>query len=262
MTAPLHDKLNTVKSSMANRSSVTKDLPPATLKAHLVTSLREAIIARRFRPGDRLNETQLAKKYGVSRIPVREALLHLQEQGLVMNHPRRGMFVNILSDDDCQKINGLRIILEAEAIKLCRARLTAASEKQLLGLIERMEQWNAGSEVDAAALDLEFHRALWNLSGNSYLEKVLNSQVPMLFAHQALEYTSQNERLWPLHHHRQLLDVVLGRSEKTPEEAMIEHLRLRYTNPERYSSLAFASSKISAEAPNTRPPAVDGADSL
>lgn len=225
---------------MSNHISVAKDLPPATLKAHLVTSLRDAIVARTFKPGDRLNESQLARKYGVSRIPVREALLHLQEQGLVMNHPRRGMFVNILSDDDCQKINSLRVILEAEAIKLCRARLTAASESELLVLVERMEKWNAGSEVEAAALDLEFHRALWTLSGNSVLEKVLNSQVPMLFAHQALEYTNHQKRLWPLNHHRQLLDVVLGKSEKTAEEAMIEHLRLRYTNPERYSSMAYA----------------------
>jgi DNA-binding GntR family transcriptional regulator len=124
---------------MSKRVSVANDLPRATLKAHLITSLRDAIITRAFKPGDRLNETQLARKYGVSRIPVREALLHLQEQGLVMNHPRRGMFVNILSDDDCQKINSLRIILEAEAIKLCRARLTAASEAQLLVLVERME---------------------------------------------------------------------------------------------------------------------------
>jgi DNA-binding GntR family transcriptional regulator len=247
---------------MANPVGIAKNLPPATLKAHLITSLRDAIIARRFNPGDRLNETQLAKSYGVSRIPVREALLHLQEQGLVMNHPRRGMFVNILSDEDCQKINSLRIILEAEAIKLCRARLTAASEKQLIDLVERMEQWNSGSEVDAAALDLEFHRALWNLSGNSYLEKVLNSQVPMLFAHQALEYTSHNERLWPLNHHRRLLDVVLGKSEKTPEEAMIDHLRLRYTNPERYSSLAYASSKPRPEGPNTKLPQSAGPDQL
>ncbi|MGA2390023.1 MAG: GntR family transcriptional regulator [Candidatus Sulfotelmatobacter sp.] len=236
---------------MSKRVSVANDLPRATLKAHLITSLRDAIITRAFKPGDRLNETQLARKYGVSRIPVREALLHLQEQGLVMNHPRRGMFVNILSDDDCQKINSLRIILEAEAIKLCRARLTAASEAQLLVLVERMEKWNAGSEVDAAALDLEFHRALWNLSGNNYLEKVLNSQVPMLFAHQALEYTNHKERLWPLNHHRQLLDVVLGKSEKTAEEAMIDHLRLRYTNPQRYSSLAYASLKPRVLEPST-----------
>lgn len=249
MLGLIYGRLNTEISQMSNVITSANDHTPTTLKAHLVTRLRDAIIARRFKPGDRMNESQLARQFGVSRIPVREALQQLQEQGLVMNHPRRGMFVNILSDDDCQQINGLRIILEAEALKLCRARLTAASEKQLLDLVERMENSNAGSEIDAAALDLEFHRAIWSLSGNTYLEKVLNSQVPMLFAHRALEYTSNNEKLWPLYHHRQLLDVVLGKSEQTAEEAMIAHLRLRYTNPERYSSLAYASPKPQAREP-------------
>lgn len=218
-------------------------LPPSTIKAYLVATLREAIISGKFKPGDRLNESKLARQYNVSRIPVREALQQLQEQGLVMNHPRRGMFVNMLSDEDCQKINSLRIVLESEALKLCRARLTAAWQRHLAGLVEKMENWKAGSEIDAAALDLEFHRAIWSYSGNPYLEKILNSLVPVLFAHQALEYTSHDEKLWPLYHHRQLLDVVLGKSSQTAEEAMIAHLRLRYTNPERYSSLVYAGTR-------------------
>ncbi len=230
----------------AATESVPEVAPPSTIKAYLVSTLREAIIAGKFKPGDRLNESKLARQYNVSRIPVREALQQLQEQGLVMNHPRRGMFVNMLSDEDCQKINSLRIILESEALKLCRARLTASWERQLCGLVEKMENWKAGSEIDAAALDLEFHRAIWSYSGNPYLEKILNSLVPVLFAHQALEYTSHDEKLWPLHHHRLLLDVVLGKSSQAPEEAMIAHLRLRYTNPERYSSLVYASARPQA----------------
>ena len=105
---------------MSNVIMLASDSPPSTLKAHLVATLREAIIARKFKPGERLNESQLARQYGVSRIPVREALQQLQEQGLVMNHPRRGMFINILSED-CQKINSLRIVLEAEALNFCHA---------------------------------------------------------------------------------------------------------------------------------------------
>jgi len=219
--------------------SVLESAPPTTIKAYLVTALREAIVAGKFKPGDRLNESKLARQYNVSRIPVREALQQLQEQGLVMNHPRRGMFVNLLSDEDCQKINSLRIILEGEALRLCHARLTAAWERHLTDLVEKMESWSEGSEIDAAALDLEFHRAIWSYSGNPYLEKVLNSLVPVLFSHQALEYTSHDKKLWPLYHHRLLLDVVLGKSSQTAEEAMIAHLRLRYTNPERYSSLVY-----------------------
>jgi len=234
---------------MSSIDSIATELRSATtIKAHLVAVLREAIISRKFKPGDRLNESKLAREYGVSRIPVREALQHLQEQGLVMNHPRRGMFVNTLSDEDCQKINSLRIVLEAEALKLCHARLTAALEKKLSALVEQMENWREGSEIDAAALDLEFHRAIWSMSGNPYLEKILNSLVPVLFAHQALEYTSNNERRWPLNHHRQLLDVILGKSSQTAEDAMISHLRLRYINPERFSSLAYAPLKPGTDA--------------
>ena len=62
-------------------------LPTTTLKSHLVAILRDAIISGKFKPGDRLNETRLAREYSVSRIPVREALQRLQEQGPVMNHP-------------------------------------------------------------------------------------------------------------------------------------------------------------------------------
>jgi DNA-binding GntR family transcriptional regulator len=216
--------------------------PTTTLRAYLVASLRDAIITGRFKPGDRLNESKLARQYNMSRIPVREALQQLQEQGLVMNHPRRGMFVNMLSDEDCQKINSVRIILESEALKLCRARLTPAAEHHLVELVEKMEGCEAAAQIDdAAALDLEFHRAVWGYSGNAYLEKTLDSLVPVLFAHQALEYlTHDRARRWPLNHHRQLLEVILGKSGRTAEEAMVVHLRHRYVNPERYSSLALA----------------------
>ena len=215
------------------------EIPSKTVKSHLVNVIQEAIILGKFRPGERLNESRLARQYKVSRIPVREALLQLQEQGLVMNSPRRGMFVTLLSEEECAKINSLRIVLEAEALKLCRAHLTAAYEKHLHGLVRKMEHWKSGLEIDAAALDLEFHRAIWAYSGNAYLEKILNSLVPILFAHQAIDYMNKKAKCWPLDHHRPLLQVVQGRSKCSPEDAMIAHLSRRYTNPERFSSLAF-----------------------
>ena len=86
---------------------------PTTLKSYVVQRLREAILSGRYKPGDRLNESQLAREFDISRIPIREALIQLQEYGLVMNHERRGMFVTLLSEEDVQRINSLRIILEA-----------------------------------------------------------------------------------------------------------------------------------------------------
>jgi DNA-binding GntR family transcriptional regulator len=226
------------------------ELPSTTLTAYLVEKIKDGIITGKYKPGDRLNETLMARQFNVSRIPVREALMQLREQGLAMSHPRRGMFVNSLSEEDTQRINSVRIILEAEALKLCRARFNSEIASDLGSLVVRMEQWRAGSQLDAAALDLEFHSAVWKHSGNSYLEKSLQTLLPVLFAHRALDAISHELLRWRLNHHRALLEVIEGNSRMTPEEAIVIHLRMGYNNPERFSSLAVGAgiSEVSRDA--------------
>jgi DNA-binding GntR family transcriptional regulator len=213
---------------------------PTTLKAHVYAILREAIITGKFKPGSRLNESQLARELNISRIPIREALMQLQEHGLVMNHERRGMFVTELSEEEVQQINSLRVVLEAEAIRLCQANLTKAVRTKLTGLVERMERMEHPTQIEASGLDLEFHRTIWHASRNPYLSKTLDSLSTVLFAHTALENTSKEELHWRLNHHREFLEVALGESDLRPEEAVIRHLRMHYENPERYSSFASA----------------------
>ena len=91
-------------------------------------------------------------------------------------------------------------------------------------------------EVDAAAVDLEFHRTIWAAAGNDQLAKTLDSLSTVLFAHTALENVSQDVMAWRLNHHRALLDVVLGASDTPAEAAVIDHLKTHYKNPERFSS--------------------------
>lgn len=219
---------------------VFSELPTTSLKSQVSDSIRNAILNGTFKPGERLIETSLANQFKISRIPVREALMQLQEQGLVMNQARRGMFVISLTETDVQRINSLRIVLEGEALKLCRANLTKSIENQLLAQIQQIEETSFDSDFSASSLDLEFHRTIWAGAGNPYLEKTLNSLLTVLFSHQTLAYANQHGQVhWPLHHHRPLLDVLLGTSTLSPEVAMINHLRSRYTNPERFSSLAM-----------------------
>jgi DNA-binding GntR family transcriptional regulator len=212
---------------------------PSTLRTHLVRTLRQQIMSGRYRPGDRLNESQIAREFNISRIPVREALSQLQEQGLVMNHERRGMFVTQLSDDEVQQINSIRLVLETEAMRLARARMTPEILAELTALVERMEHWD-GELIDAAALDREFHAVIWRASGNPYLERILVSLTTALYAHKALEHVSLELKRWRLNHHRELLDVVAG-GDHDPQLALLTHFRMAYTEPERFSSLAVGS---------------------
>jgi DNA-binding GntR family transcriptional regulator len=210
---------------------------PPTLRAHVVKMLSADILAGKYRPGDRLNESQIARELNISRIPVREALSQLQEQGLVQNRERRGMFVTNLGPEEVAQISSLRIILETEALRLARQRMTPQVIAQLEQLVTRMDAWK-GTLLEAAALDLEFHRVLWKAAGNPYLERVLNSLMVPLFAHRTLEHVTHEIRLWRLSHHRIILDSVAGRSTIDPQEALLNHLRMAYAEPERYSSLA------------------------
>jgi DNA-binding GntR family transcriptional regulator len=214
----------------------TLDGMPPTLRTHVVKTLRAQIMSGKYRPGERLNESQIAREFNISRIPVREALSQLQEQGLVMNHERRGMFVIKLSPDEVQQINSLRMVLEAEALRLVRMRMTPELLAELTALVEQMEAWD-GPLIDAAALDRKFHAVIWRATGNPFLERTLISLTTSLFAHKALEHVSQEIRRWRLNHHRALLDFVAG-GEGDPQLAILTHLRMAYTEPERFSSLA------------------------
>jgi DNA-binding GntR family transcriptional regulator len=209
---------------------------PSSLRNHVLQTLRAQILSGRYRPGERINESQVARELAISRIPIREALSQLQEQGLLIGRERRGMFVTKLSDEEVQQINSLRLVLEAEAMKLARARMTPDRLAELTGLVEQMEKWD-GQVIDAAALDRDFHAAIWRASGNPCLERTLVGLTTPLFAHKALEHVSLEIKRWRLNHHRALLNYVAG-AVADPQLAMLEHLRMGYSDPERYSSLA------------------------
>jgi|ERR1035437_1527252 DNA-binding GntR family transcriptional regulator len=96
----------------------SKNAPAVELKSSLVEKIRDGIISQRYKADARLNETSLAREFSVSRISVREALMHLEERGLAVSQPRRGMFLNSLDEVDTQQINSVRLVLEAEELVL------------------------------------------------------------------------------------------------------------------------------------------------
>jgi DNA-binding GntR family transcriptional regulator len=200
--------------------------------------LREQIISGHYPAGARLNESQIARELEISRIPVREALVRLREHGLVMKHDRRGMFVTELSTEEMQRINSVRIILEAEVLRLCQANMTKKQATKLKSLVDKMDQWDSGSGLDAAEIDIEFHRTLWAAAGNPRLSDTLDSLSTVLFAHAAIQHVSSETIKWRLNHHRALLDVALNESTMSPEEAVTSHLEVYYDEPDKFSSLA------------------------
>lgn len=207
-----------------------------TLKERAVNLLTNAILSGRIKPGERLNESHLARDLRVSRAPIREALQQLQEQGLVVSVPRRGMFVVSLEPDDVQKINSIRVILEGEALRLARRHTTPQALEKLKQMVQELESLDGASPDQQTKADFEFHRAIWRLSGNHYLEKTLHDLTAPLLAHAMLNNVRSDKRRAVLLSHRPLLDFVLGVSTQPAEEIMITHLSLPWDDPARFSS--------------------------
>ncbi len=208
----------------------------ANLRIQVVKVLSEGILTGKYRPGDRLNESQIARELNISRIPVREALSQLQEQGLVQNRERRGMFVTQMGPQEVEHMFRLRLLLEGEVVRLARSHMAADVRAELEDIMAKMGAWD-GDLLESAALDLQFHRTLSRASGNPYLERALNTLLVTLFAHKTLEHVSHDVRRWRLSHHRALLDAVTGKSGEDPQAVLQTHVRMGFTEPERHSEL-------------------------
>ena len=224
--------------SMAKGSLFHPLKKDGTLRDHTVEILSDAILTGKIKPGDRLNESQLARDLHVSRAPVREALQQLQEQSLIVNVPRRGMFVVSLDEEDVQKINSLRVVLEAEGLRLAQKNLTPPRKQkleQLLAAIEHMEPMPAKTTT---RVDFEFHRTIWSYSGNEYLEKTLTSLTAPLFAHATRSLLRPDKFRRVLDSHRPLFDFICGHSQTSAEQVMLAHLSVRYPSPDKYASIS------------------------
>src|SRR5215217_912423 len=97
----------------------------ATTPDRIAETLREEILRGAVAPGQPLRQEELAERFGVSRLPVRDALLRLEAQGLVHVYPNRGAFVISLSVDEVREIYEMRILLEGDIIERAVPRMTA-----------------------------------------------------------------------------------------------------------------------------------------
>jgi len=131
-------------------------------------SIQSAITSGRLDPGDRLREIPLSKHFGVSTTPVREALRRLESDGLVQVHPRRGAVVTALQDGVVADLYDLRLVLEAEALRLAVAR-TDLELGPVYGLLGELERLVDVGDAAFAEVDVQFHRAIDDLGGNREL---------------------------------------------------------------------------------------------
>src|SRR5689334_11803224 len=127
------------QSDVVGKSSLLVKRNNVTLRQQVLDVLRNAILESRFKPGDRLIERELCELTGVSRTSVREALRHLESEGLVRNIPNKGPTVATVGLDEAQQIYEMREALEGQAGRLFAQRAPASAVSRLIEANERLE---------------------------------------------------------------------------------------------------------------------------
>lgn len=164
----------------------------------IYTTLKRQIVLNELRPGVTLTELAVAADLGSSQGPVREALMRLQEDGLVLRSGHRGTSVTPLNPEEAEEILALRRRIEVRAAPRAVRAVDAAALARLTHLRERMDAAaEAGDEYGLIELDTEFHLAIFRLAELRALEQILVRCI----------LHSHRQKLWEPRHRRPLAET-------------------------------------------------------
>lgn len=138
-------------------------------------ALREAILKGEFPPGTRLRQVQLATELGISRTPLREALMKLEQEGLIELLPRGGLRVALLNLDEAVELYDVREVLDGLAARLAAQRITEQGLRDLKRHLSQMKDCLARQDAHTwFVAHVAFHDEIFRASGNGRLRALLS----------------------------------------------------------------------------------------
>ena len=184
--------------------------------------LVEMIRTGKLGPNERLHQVQLAERFGVSRTPVREALLRMEQDGLVHTIPRRGMFVRPLAHEDVRQLYELRELLEPWAARVACQRATDKDRAALASIQAKHER-----RLPSFDSNRDFHLQLAKPCGNDMALRTLQSIWAQDSSYRVYSaYGDQPQALEQMvHEHRQIVDAFLAGEAQMVEQLVRDHIR-------------------------------------
>lgn len=193
---------------------------PQLLTDMVVERIRAAIVNGEFGLGSQMSEAQLAQQLGVSKTPVREALLRLRGEGLVEIHPQRGSFVFQLTPEQVAQLCRYRAMVETAALREAFAANPAGLAKQMARCVAEMKPAEKAKDLKALArIDMDFHGQFLAFCPNGYLKSgydVIRSQLTALRQRSPIANAVES--------HKVLLDAVAAGDIDAACALLVEHV--------------------------------------
>lgn len=188
--------------------------------------IKEAILTFQFLPNQALVEGELAIQLGISKTPVRDALLRLEKEGLVIRIPYKGTHVSDINNQDMENIFMIRIALEGLAIQLATEKLTEEDFRRMDELIVQHEESLARRDVaNVSIINSIFHNVIINRCDNPLLEQMLHNLDDHLKRYRLLSISQWTRTEKSVPEHRTILENLRARNPQGAETAMRVHLQ-------------------------------------
>lgn len=199
-----------------------KPIEDQTRRGQIVLQIREIIVSGRVKPGERLTETDLATRLGVSRGPLREAIRELVDTGLVVSIPYKGLFVRSTTAKDLKELYSLRTTLECLAFRECWSKRNPVACDDLRGRNALLTKviTEGTDPLLAIELELKLHSWCYEMAGHNLLLKSWERMKPNLQFYFTL-HQNAHERKGPL---REAHDVYVNLACGDNLDEMLAHL--------------------------------------
>ncbi len=198
-----------------------------SLRDHIKRQIVDAILGGVFKPGERLIEATIADQLGVSRAPVREALVALEQEGIVTSLPRRGYFVINFSVKDIEEIYSLRLLLEEEALRRAVGHFPDPAIAEMQAIVDQLGVAAAQREaiVQLIGLDHSFHEHIVHAANHLRLYSAWDSmrlQTWLLIGVTSRTHFDYPDQ--PRESHQRILDAIVAEDATAAATMLREHL--------------------------------------
>lgn len=204
-----------------------------TIKVQLYDELKSRILRQRYAPGEKLVIDSLARELAVSNTPLREALVRLESDGLVVTTPNSGIRVVTLNAKTVYSIQQTGYALLIGGYDLCRQMRL---EKKLLALMEKklglqMIFHESGDEMKFIRAGLAFDRSFVEATGNERLTDLFDRQADVFFLAVARRNRDMRQRTENIQEHNFMIEAVRNEDARAVKDALAWHCRLRESAP-------------------------------
>ncbi|MGH1466823.1 MAG: GntR family transcriptional regulator [Cognatishimia sp.] len=194
----------------------------------LIEQLKQEIFSGLLKPGDQLEEADLASRFGVSRTPIREAIRSMVDCGLLETRPRKGAIVRVLTAKELNDLFQVAAELEGMACRLASEMLTLSDKKTIQTALELCRVAAEAEDIPAyAQANLEFHGAIHMASGNAWLVDQLEQIQARINVYRLMPYEVVGRLEKSLAEHEEISEAIFAKDGFRANTLMRDHMMLQ-----------------------------------